>query len=359
MPMFLPPAFKLGHDLAFVLHDLLTEHIVEGERAGLLWFEVPLNRPEDAKAMEGLEGEEFWYWCEANGYRHVLDQHSYRNLIFGLLSDMCHFLYEGLKCSEKAKLSVAFSNFRKPLQDNLFYLEWILADWPGFLARFRQGPEQIDPSKLEKDIKKATRVDIIGKAMDKTPMGRWIDPEWLYELRYEKASDFGLDPIFNHALHLVTTFKHYATSPENINFIFCDDDDREDLWRRLYLLLPLVLIHALYVVRALFKTFAPDFEPRDALTDLWLVAGLLLWAEQVAQDDSREAITAVFNDILDEVPLDCPQCGTRLDSGVENMRSFWDRGELRCSKCEIILPLLEPSHVGDDEEEPSDKTKVE
>jgi hypothetical protein len=178
-----------GHDLAFVLHDLFTEHIVEGEQAGLLWFEVPLNRPEDVKAMEGLEGEDFWQWCEANGYRHILDQHSYRNLIFGLLSDMCHFLYEGLKCSEKAKLSVAFSNFRKPLQDNLFYLEWILADWPGFLARFRQGPEHIDQSKLEKDIKKATRVDLIGKAMDKTPIGRWVDLEWLYELRYEKASD--------------------------------------------------------------------------------------------------------------------------------------------------------------------------
>jgi hypothetical protein len=40
-----------------------------------------------------------------------------RNLIFGLLSDMCHLLYEGLKCSEKAKLSVAFSNFRKLLQE--------------------------------------------------------------------------------------------------------------------------------------------------------------------------------------------------------------------------------------------------
>jgi hypothetical protein len=348
MPKFLPPEFKLGHDLAFVLHDLLAEHIVEGERAGLLWFEVPLNRPEDAKTMEGLQGEDFWHWCEANGYRHILDQYSYRNLIFGLLSDMCHFLYEGLKCSEKAKLSVAFSNFRKPLQDNLFYLEWILADWPGFLARFQQGPEHIDPSKLEKDIKKTTRVDFIEKAMDKTPMGRWIDPEWLYELRYEKASDFGLDPVFNHALHLVTTFKRYATSPENINFIFCNDDDREDLWRCLYLLLPPVLIHALYVVRALFKTIAPEFEPHDALTDLWLTAGLLLWAEGLGRDDRRAAVTAVFKDILPEVALDCPQCRTRLDFGLENMRSFWDRGEVRCSKCQIVLPLLEPSNVGDD-----------
>jgi hypothetical protein len=300
--------------------------------------------------MEGIDGEEFWHWCEANGYRHILDQHSYRNLIFGLLSDMCHFIYEGLKCSEKGKLSVAFSNFRKPLQDNLFYLEWILVDWPGFLSRFRQGPEHIDPSKLEKDIKKATRVDIIGRAMDATPMGRWIDPEWFYELRYEKASDIGLDPIFNHALHLVTTFKHYATTRENINFIFCDDDDREGLWHHLYLLLPLVLIHALYVVRSLFKTFAPDFEPRDAITDLWLTAGLLLWAESVGSDESRDVAKTAFDEIMAEVPLDCPQCAARLEFETNNLRSFWDAGEIRCGKCQQVIPLLEPSHVhGDDE----------
>jgi hypothetical protein len=266
---------------------------------------------------------------------------------------MCHFLYEGLKCSEKAKLSVAFSNFRKPLQDNLFYLEWLLADWPDFLARFRRGPEHIDLSKIEKDLKKAARIDIIGKAMDKTPLGRWIDPEWLYELRYEKATDFGLDPVFNHALHLVTTFKHYATSPENINFIFCNQDDRVDLWSRLYLLLPPVLFHALYVVRALFMTFAPDFAPRDTFTDLWLTAGLLLWAQALGPDDRQDAITTVFNDMLADVPLDCPQCGTRLNFGA-NMRSFWDRGEVQCSKCNVILPLLEPSHVAGDVEPPEE-----
>ena len=119
MAMFIPASFHAGHDLCFILHDLLLEYVVEGEKAGLQCFNVKVDRPEAFKVAEGLEGEAFWEWCEQNGFRSILDQFSYRSLIFGLLSDMCHFLYEALQCSEKAKLAVAFSNLRKPLQDNL------------------------------------------------------------------------------------------------------------------------------------------------------------------------------------------------------------------------------------------------
>ena len=170
MAIVLPDEFRLGHDLAFILHDLLTDYVVQGERARLLFFEVLLKNAEDARAMEARQGVELWEWCEANGYRHVLDEHTYRNLIFGLLSDMCQFVYEGLKCSEKGKLTVALSNFRKPLQDNLFFLEWLLADWPGFLIKFRDGPEHFDWSRVDKDLRKAARVDTIGRAII-------VDPE--------------------------------------------------------------------------------------------------------------------------------------------------------------------------------------
>ena len=183
--------------MSFVLHDFLAEHVVEGERANLLSFETPLKKQEDSTAMNSLKGDALWRWFEANGYRDLMDKYAYRSLIFALVSDMCQFVYEGLNCSAKGKLSVAFAILRKPLQDNLFYLEWILADWPDFLARFQKGPCQLDLSRS--DQKKPKRVDIIARAMDRLPLGRWIDPELLYELRYEKASQLGLDPIFNQA----------------------------------------------------------------------------------------------------------------------------------------------------------------
>ena len=199
---------------------------------------------------------------------------------------------------------------------------------------------------MDKDLRKTARIDTIGKAMDMTPMERWVEPEWLYELRYEKTSEVGFDPLFNKALHLVTTFKHYATERENINFIFCDDEDREGVWRHLYMLLPVILMHTLHVVRALYQTFAPDFEPHDGFTDLWLSVGFLLWAEQIGGGENKNAAVAMFQEILDEVPIDCPHCGVRLQPDSPNLRMFWESGAVNCPSCEGVIQLIDMEERG-------------
>lgn len=342
----LPTEFEFGHDLSFVLHDMLAEFVVEGERLDLGRFDVPLRCPEDARAMEAIEGEELWRWLQTNGYEHVCEEHSHRELIFALLADMCQFIYEGLKCSEKGKLSVAFSNFRKPIQDNLYYLEWILADWSGFFEAFRKGPCHLDISKIKNDARRPRRLEVISGAMDQTIIGDFVDPEFLYELRYDKASKIGFDWVFNQALHLVTTHSKNATSPENLNFVFCDDDDRNNLWQFLYFRLPLILMHALYVVRSLFETFAPEFRPSDTIKDFWLLTGFLLWSEQqLGSDEPRDAAATMFKEALAEDPQLCEHCGTLLGFDYANIQRFWVEGSIRCTKCERLLPLLVPRHV--------------
>jgi hypothetical protein len=45
-------------------------------------------------------------------------------------------LFEALSCSRKEKLAVTFALLRKPLRENLLYLEWLLADPEELLTRF-------------------------------------------------------------------------------------------------------------------------------------------------------------------------------------------------------------------------------
>ena len=275
MAYVLPYEHQSANRLAFANYDLLQQHIVAGEKAGLLHFEVEVQSDDHATQMAGLEGEELWDWFRDNGYSDALAEHSYRNLVFAFLSDFCQFTYEALKCSEKGKLAVTFANLRKPLQEDLFYLKWLLADREQFLARFRGKPEDFDRTKLAKEPedRKAMMIDIIGRAMDKTSEDRWVDPESLYDFRYDRSAPHGFDRLFNQALHPVTTFKHNLTDSENINFIFASDETRDSLWDHLYSVLPLMLRHTLNVVRELFRSIDPSFNVVDPVWEIWLAIG--------------------------------------------------------------------------------------
>ena len=242
-------------------------------------------------------------------------------------------------------MTVTFALLRKPLQDNLFFLEWLLADRSDFLTKFRQGPEHFDLGRMAKELSKAMRIEIIGRAMDKTPAGRWISADALYEVRYEKSAPTGFDRLFNRGLHLVTTHKHYTTEPENINFIFANDDTRFGLWRYLYLWLPALLRHTLNVVRELFKTLDPEFEPFDHVAELWLTVGFLLCVEQEDADEAKNAAGEFFEKMFDEEPLLCVECGKRLTFDSANMLTFWEEGTVQCRSCNAGLQLLDPAEL--------------
>ena len=301
----------------------------------MTYYEFELHDVDDHEKLKGLKGEELWKWCRENGYEHVNTNYAFRHLVFGLVSDMCHFIYEGLQCSRKGKLSVAFSDFRKPLQDNLFYLEWILADWDDFLVRFRSGPEHLDLNKQIKDVtaRESQRKQIIQKAEEASEGICGLGSDWHYEVRYNKDSDIGLDPIFNQAIHLVTTHKHYRTLEENINFIFCTFDDHNSLWSRLYSALPCILLHALRVVRALFLRIDAEFYPHHKNENLRLSAGILLWLNHLESTEQDQVLANATEIYLNENLPACSKCDKPIEASIKNLVRLWKRGMIRCGSC--------------------------
>ena len=109
--------------------------------------------------------------------------------------------------------------------------------------------------------------------------------------------------------------------------------------------LPALLRHTLHVVRELFKTLDPEFEPFDHLAELWLTVGFLLWTEKVDDVDGKNAAAEFFQKTFDEEPLKCPACMKRLVFDTPNMMAFWERGEVECRACQAPIPLLDPAEV--------------
>ena len=148
MPVLLPESFHDTHRLAFEWHDALANLVVQAEADQLHVVRGELRDPSHAEVIDNLAQDGAWEWMFANGYSELIDEHAYRHLVIALLSDLCHFVYVALRCSETGKLAVAYASLRKTFRDNLLYMEWMLADRPDFMDRFRKGGDAIDVTKL-------------------------------------------------------------------------------------------------------------------------------------------------------------------------------------------------------------------
>lgn len=321
----LPQEFHFSHNFCFFLHDQLVAALKAGEEAKIFDAELVSDREVPAD----LKGEALFKWLSDNGHRSVILDMYYRQITAALLADMLHFLYESLRCSAKGKLTVSFALLRKPLKENLFYLEWLLADPDDMLSAFEDEKPSAKSIKLLSDVRKK---EVIRLAVEKTSMGHWLDPEMIYDLRYNKRFNAGFEDLFQKANHLVTSFKALETEPANFNFVFSNDQAHYSQWDGLYSYLPLLLLHTVEVVEALLKTFAKRQEGID-LTQIRNAIGFAYWIDSgphkhLGTDALRDMRSALLSE---ELP--CPSCDTQIFSSEESMITLYNENTVCCSKC--------------------------
>ena len=331
MPVVLPSQYRFAHDYAVFLHDLIAGKLKGGLDAEIFKTTIPLTEA-DAKEFAELQGEDLYRWLEENVEPEVLLEADYKMLVQALIADFCHYVLEALNASRKGKLTVAFTLLRKPFQDSLFYLEWMLADLPDFFDRFKNGSAK----DLEvKALPVERRKEIIREAIAALPDPHTINPEFIYDVRYNRAEPYSLAGLSDQAVHLVTTNVHLLTAPQNFNFIFSNPEQFQSQWHHIYLVIPQLLYHAERVISQIISGVAKW----DSGWETWIQVrrdiGLLLYMDSVVQsaperiDVARESLGA----LLAALTAGCPQCGKPLALHLRNMRQFCVRGAVRCTTC--------------------------
>jgi hypothetical protein len=273
-----PAAFTVefadAHQFCVFLSEQLLQLLTSGEAARIFDHHVNLNPP-DQEAIEREKPEEILPWLEQRGYIDEVRELTRKQICAALLADFLHFIDEALECSVKGRLTVAFALLRKPLKENLLYLEWIVADPEDFFRRFEDDSHSLA---IGKPLSVEKRLAIIRGAMERSPGRVWVAPESIYELRYDKHSPIGLEPTWQQAMHLITTAKGVATESRNFNFVFSNAESHESQWRQLYGVLPALLFYAIQIIEGLVGTFArPADEFANASVALRTVAGFILW----------------------------------------------------------------------------------
>ena len=336
---FLPKKYWFSHEYCFFIHDQLVQIISSGERDGIFNVTLEFQNAELAKKIHKISGEQLFDWLENNGYEHIVYEITYRQLCVALLSDLCHFVYEALNCSKKSKLTVTYALLRKPLKENLFYLEWLLADPEGFLQKFHldgvqsmilSGTGAISPDK---------RKEIIKEAIKKTRYGEWIDSEFIYQLRYDKRVTFGMEKLWQKANHLITSYRFLETEEKNINFIFSNPEDHISQWDYLYSFLPILLLYTFYIMQAIIETFAIIQKEEQNLIELRITIGLLLWSEKRPRPIKINALQDISK-IFEDAQLYCLKCKKQIFFKKKELRLFFEQGIFKCKSCRYKIASL-------------------
>ena len=179
-----------------------------------------------------------------------------RHILFSILTDMCYYLYESLSCVKRGKVTVAYTLARKPLQDNLYYLCWLLDNPADFYGKMKnKDPKEYDVSQLKSQKENVIAMyDRILKMTNKEKLLSFqpFSAEFLYELIYDRKSDRGFSQIFDKSVHLVTNNPNYKTKKQNLNFIFVDDEIWNEYWEYYYLKFPYLLY---FIEEVVLKNF--------------------------------------------------------------------------------------------------------
>jgi len=332
----LPRRLWWSHHLAFLLHDQLLHFLVQGDEEELFLTRFHLDNDAEQAEIESLDDGDTIEWMRRTGRSEEADQVIERTIVRGLLSELCQFLFESIESAAKGKVSVAFALLRKPFRDQLFILEWILADRDGFLRGFANGPESIDVVALLKTRKEWMK-QIVETAMAQSSYSEFVDSQLVWELRFAKDVNWTLERYWNKAIHLITTNKHYRTEPENLNFVFVTDCERSDLLDQYYLLVPTVLVHLCGVVRAIVERWNPNFVGFGRLFDMRMVANLELAVRETCNEPVDTFGVAAVNDILNELAIECNECHQRLHiASTHDLEHFAKDLFVRCIHCGVF-----------------------
>ncbi|OIJ08859.1 hypothetical protein BKP35_17395 [Anaerobacillus arseniciselenatis] len=247
----LPKQYWAIQDYLLYAYDVLGDMLRQADSKDLSSFTIQYKEDSEHDSLE--KAEDIFEWLDNNGYHEKAVDFFTAHVFFLLLKDFCYYMYESISCAERGKVTVSYSLLRKPLRDNLLYLEWLLSDKEEFYETFLYGSiEDYDISnykifnrnRISSIIKKASTFSYMGDALNYDDI--------VYKFRFSGKDEIGLQRIWNQSMHLVTTSPNYKTEKNNLNFIFADEQLWSEYWDYYYHVVPQLMAYVLEICEALF-----------------------------------------------------------------------------------------------------------
>lgn len=327
----IPAAYRDQHELCFYLHDAMVTLLKDAGEVGAATLGVKFETAEGLDQCVRMD-EPIGYFLD-RGDVDTARRIALNQVTPALFGDFLHFVYEALSCLERRKFVVAFALLRKPMQQNLLFASWMLADESAFFEDLCRSPaDHLEEHKFPE----AKRTKIFEAALSKVEHYGLLDATLINEIIYNKELPRGFAHLFARANHLVTSRGKLARTEEmNLNFIFKDPTDN-DVYGSIYLGLSYLLWYALLVEIALFSRMRPV---EDSFTRWITICTMATFNALFVGGPSL--VGTLFGKALGKF-MKCPFCKARIVIGKKATGRFFLTEHARCKSCgnEHHFPLF-------------------
>lgn len=333
----LPTKYRKRHQLMLYLYDILVDMLVKADKYHLsnLSFRFIKEINGEIDLFDELDRQKD---LDISEYVYI------PHIFFSILRDLNYYLFESLSCIERGRVTVAFSLARKPFQDNLFYLSWILVQPHDFLEKIQYGaPREYDVSNLKGE--KEFVIDLFLKAKESIQYeNNFLDfskeilnPELLYDIIYNRKAENSLTSVFDQSIHLVTKNKNYHTEKRNLNFIFSDDKIWDDFWQLFYEKIPYILIYLVEVAIAIFEKYF-DIDSEIVTFNRYIRNLKIVFA--LSGEENKE-LENIFDLLFssDNLSMVCEECRKPYEFNAILVRELKEDYLYTCQSCGFIERL--------------------
>lgn len=317
--------YSIKYDYLICCHNILVSLLKYADEKNVSSLKLDFLSGEELSEFEKIENQdEMTKWLVIRGYKNKIYDLYFKHTFLSLVADFCHYMLESIECAGKKKAAVAFALLRKPLKDNLYYIEWLAVDSVSLVDKLLYGqPEDV---LINKNFAKE-HIDQVNKlyGLDRN--------NGMFSFRFEKNDPMSLEKIWNKANHIVTTQSYTKSNPGELNFIFADESVIDKYIRYYYSAVPLVVSYAVDIMVAIFEKIL-NVNP---MTNVLNRTAKLMSEAHALKEDSILEVAKLLD--LEHLPLICPQCGESLNSKPDFVSSIVQR-KISCSECNWVIDLF-------------------
>lgn len=316
----MPPKYERTQGLLLYYNDIIVDLLKKADEKKLSLTEISFDS--EHQFTEFLD-DQFWTKMLKSENKDNAVSFLRSHIFFSLLRDFIFYMHESFSCAERGKVTVAYTISRKPIKDTLFYLCWLLADEETFInALVNELPKKYDLTSISPNRKK----EIIKSVIKKTEVP--FDYNFIYDLIYNRKSDFGLSRIWDQSLHLVTKNKDYPTESGNLNFIFAYDDIWDEYWNYYYHSMPIVMNFAIETIITIFEKIHESSENESFLNKV--IRNYKFYQSTKKNDDKDSEISSLIKKLANGLRFECKNCN--LDYPVD-VDEFMNDYLINCPDC--------------------------